>query len=57
MAIAVLNFISKYVPKADAAWLRAGKYGVKHIEYDWSLNERKTAPKPPRPDAGAKADA
>jgi len=42
---AVLHFVSKYVSPADAAYLRAGKYSVEYLKYDWSLNERKSAVK------------
>jgi len=51
---AALHFVSKYVSQADAKYLRAGKYSVKYLKYDWSLNERKSAIKragPAAPDA------
>ena len=41
---ASLNFISRYVPAAAAAYLRAGAYRVEYLDYDWSLNERSTPP-------------
>ena len=53
---AVLNFVSTYVSASDAAWLRAGKYSVKHLKYDWSLNERKTALTPAKAADKSKAD-
>lgn len=37
---AVLNFISNYVSEEDAAYLRAGDYRVKYLDYDWSLNKQ-----------------
>lgn len=37
---AVLNFISNYVSEDDAAYLRAGDYRVKFLDYDWSLNQQ-----------------
>ncbi|NEO85889.1 MAG: DUF547 domain-containing protein [Spirulina sp. SIO3F2] len=35
---AVLNFVSQYVSDEDAAYLKAGDYKVKYLNYDWSLN-------------------
>ncbi len=40
---AVLNFISNYVDDKDAEYLRGGDFEIKYIDYDWSLNERRTA--------------
>ena len=37
---AVLNFISRYLNKDDSEYLRDGKYSIKYIGYDWSLNEQ-----------------
>ncbi len=37
---AVLNFVSRYLPDADAAYLREGRYGIEYLKYDWSLNEQ-----------------
>lgn len=37
---ASLNFISRYLKDEDSRWLAAGKYHVKYLDYDWSLNER-----------------
>ena len=36
---AVLNFVSKHVSDKDAAYLAAGGYYVRYLDYDWSLNE------------------
>ena len=38
---AVLHFISGYLPIEDAEYLKTGTYSVDHLDYDWSLNERK----------------
>jgi hypothetical protein len=37
---AVLNFSSRYLPEEEQAYLRVGKYSIKYLDYDWSLNER-----------------
>ncbi|WP_299408544.1 DUF547 domain-containing protein [Acaryochloris sp. IP29b_bin.148] len=37
---AVLNFISNYVSAEDQAYLKAGKYQVSYLDYDWSLNQQ-----------------
>jgi hypothetical protein len=37
---AVLNFISRYLRTSDREYLANGKYEVKYLEYDWSLNEQ-----------------
>ena len=37
---AVLNFISNYVSEEDAAYLKAGDYRLKYLDYDWSLNKQ-----------------
>ncbi len=39
---AVLYFASAYVSTQSAEYLRTGKYRVKYIDYDWSLNELET---------------
>ena len=39
---AVLHFASAYVSTQDAEYLSMGKYKVKYIDYDWSLNELET---------------
>ncbi len=36
---ASLNFLSQYTGR-DAAYLKAGKYGVSYLNYDWSLNKQ-----------------
>ena len=38
---AVLHFASKYLPKEQADYLRAGRYSIEYLDYDWSLNEQK----------------
>ncbi len=38
---AVLNFVSKYLSGEDGEYLRAGKYKVLYLDYDWTLNEQK----------------
>jgi hypothetical protein len=37
---AVLNFIALHVSETDAAFLKAGQYSVKWLDYDWALNEQ-----------------
>jgi len=37
---AVINFVGRYVSDADAAYLASGDYRVKHLDYDWTLNEQ-----------------
>lgn len=37
---AVINFVGRYVSEADAAYLASGDYRVKHLDYDWTLNEQ-----------------
>jgi hypothetical protein len=37
---AVINFVSRYVSDADADYLATGDYGIKHLDYDWTLNEQ-----------------
>lgn len=36
---AVLNFLSGYLPGADRNYLREGRFRVRYLDYDWSLNE------------------
>jgi len=36
---AVLNFISKYIPKQDKLFLERESYEVRYISYDWRLND------------------
>ncbi len=38
---AVLNFIGKYLHAKDLEYLSDGKYDIKYLDYDWSLNEQK----------------
>jgi len=37
---AVLNFIRQNVSGRDASYLASGKYKIKYLDYDWSLNEQ-----------------
>ncbi|MHC4159477.1 MAG: hypothetical protein ACYSSO_10410 [Planctomycetota bacterium] len=37
---AVLNFISGYLKQADKNYVRAGKFKIKYLKYDWLLNEQ-----------------
>lgn len=39
---AVLNFASAHLNEEDRAYLLSGKYDVRHLKYDWTLNERRT---------------
>lgn len=34
----VINFISEYLPEADAAFLERGEVQIQYVEYDWRLN-------------------
>lgn len=40
---AVLNFIAPYLTDARKNYVLAGKYKIKYIDYDWSLNEQRAA--------------
>ena len=35
---AVANFCAQYTSKANQAYLKAGDYKIKYLDYDWSLN-------------------
>jgi hypothetical protein len=37
---AAINFVGRYVGDADAAYLATGDYRIKHLDYDWTLNEQ-----------------
>jgi hypothetical protein len=39
---AVLNFIASYLGKEQQDYLLAGKFKIKYLKYDWSLNEQRT---------------
>ena len=39
---AVLNFIASYLPEADKNYVLGGKYDIKYLKYDWSLNEQQS---------------
>lgn len=41
---AALNFISNYIPEHDVSFLEVGNYSVKHIKYDWTLNDNSRRP-------------
>jgi hypothetical protein len=36
---AILNFITNYISKRDVAFLEVENYSVRHIAYNWNLNE------------------
>ncbi|MHC4171069.1 MAG: DUF547 domain-containing protein [Planctomycetota bacterium] len=38
---AVLNFIAPYLTDAQKDYVLAGKYKIKYVDYDWSLNEQR----------------
>lgn len=37
---AVLNFVSQYLDESEKEYLMGGKYRVKYLDYDWSLNDK-----------------
>ena len=37
---AVLDTFAWYLGEADRVFLATGKYEVRYLEYDWSLNEK-----------------
>ncbi len=37
---AVLNFITKYIPKQSVSFLEVENYSVNYLNYDWRLNEQ-----------------
>jgi hypothetical protein len=37
---AVLNFIGNYVSPSDRAYLAAGDYDLRYLDYDWALNQQ-----------------
>jgi hypothetical protein len=39
---AVLNFIASYLDKVKKDYVLAGKFKIKYLKYDWSLNEQQT---------------
>ena len=39
---AVLNFIASYLDKAQKDYVLTGKFKIKYLKYDWSLNEQQT---------------
>lgn len=36
---AVLNFITNYISENNASFLEVGNYSVRHIRYDWTIND------------------
>jgi hypothetical protein len=36
---AVLNFITNYISESDVSFLEVGSYSVKHMAYDWTIND------------------
>ncbi len=40
-ASAVLNFIAPHLGEAHKDYVLAGKFKIKHVKYDWSLNEQR----------------
>jgi hypothetical protein len=39
---AVLNFIASYLDNSQKDYVLAGKFRIKYLKYDWSLNEQQT---------------
>ncbi|MHC4532901.1 MAG: DUF547 domain-containing protein [Planctomycetota bacterium] len=39
---AVLNYIASYLDKVQKDYVLAGKFKIKYLKYDWSLNEQQT---------------
>ncbi|MCG5060860.1 MAG: DUF547 domain-containing protein [Limnoraphis sp. WC205] len=37
---AVLNFLSQYLNESEQKYLINGKYQIKYLDYDWSLNDK-----------------
>ncbi|KKD39669.1 DUF547 domain-containing protein [Limnoraphis robusta] len=37
---AVLNFVSQYLEESENKYLINGKYQIKYLDYDWSLNDK-----------------
>ena len=37
---AVAHFCSRYLPPSQSEFLKAGRYDMKYLDYDWSLNEQ-----------------
>lgn len=42
---AVLNYISRHLNEQDRRYLATGKYKIKYLDYDWSLNKQKPEPR------------
>jgi hypothetical protein len=38
----VLNYIAPYLNEANKKYVLIGKYKIKYLDYDWSLNEQRT---------------
>jgi hypothetical protein len=41
-ASSVLSYIAPYLSEANKKYVLAGKYKIKYLDYDWSLNEQRT---------------
>jgi hypothetical protein len=39
-ASSVLSFVAAYLPDSDRDYLLGGKFKIKYLKYDWSLNEQ-----------------
>jgi hypothetical protein len=39
---AVLNFVAPYLSDSQKKYVLAGKFKIKYVDYDWSLNEQRT---------------
>ena len=39
----VLNYIAPYLSETNKKYVLAGKYKIKYLDYDWSLNEQRTS--------------
>lgn len=42
---AVANYCSQYLSKVDQDYLKAGRYNINYLDYDWSLNDKDTLKK------------
>jgi hypothetical protein len=39
----VLNYIAPYLSETNKKYVLSGKYKIKYLDYDWSLNEQRTS--------------
>lgn len=37
-----LEFVARHAPPAERDYLRSGRFKVRYLDYDWTLNDRKT---------------